>query len=250
MTLIRHSDPPFIFLKTRKTAGSSVEAYLLHYLLTDDEVSTSTDPEPLDRPFWSTPNVTTRWPTLERSVKTRARKLNIHRMRLREHMDAQRVKRHVGAQAWERYFKFCIEREPVDRFLSLWRWHNRKNGTAVSLEWMLATLESGDSDLIKARGLHHWTNWSIYTIDHEVAVDRIIRYEHLHEELPEVLSRLRIPWSGELPHYKVTQAPPPREKQISESQQARIRNLYRNELKLLYDKGPDLTRRQNTRDHE
>lgn len=250
MTLIRHSDPPFIFLKTRKTAGSSVEAYLLDYLDTDDEVSTSTDPEPLDRPFWSTPNVTTGWTTLERSVKTRARKLNVHRMRLREHMDAQRVKRHVGAQAWARYFKFCIERDPVDRFLSLWRWYNRKNGTAVSLEWMLATLESGDSELIKARGLHHWTNWSIYTIDHELAVDRVIRYERLHEELPEVLSRLGIPWNGDLPYYKVTQGGGSQEKQVSESQQTRIRELYRNELDLLYGQGPDSTRGRDTSNHD
>lgn len=234
MTVIRHGKPSFIFLKTRKTAGSSIEGYLLGYLSFEDEISTSIDPEPLNRPFWSTPNVTTRWSSLERSIKIRARKLNIHRMRLREHMEAQRVKKHVGAAAWDSYFKFCIERDPVDRFLSLWHWYNRKNRLNVSLDWVLGTLENSDPQVIKDRGLYYWTNWPIYTIEDKIAVDRVIPYERLYEELPEILESLGIPWTGELPKYKITRGGMSCQEQVTDNQRERIKRLYRREFETIY----------------
>ena len=42
----------------------------------------------------------------------------------------------------------------------------------------------------------------IYRIDGEVAVDRVLRYESLADELAEVWSQLGLPGSPDLPHAK------------------------------------------------
>jgi hypothetical protein len=93
----------FIFIKTYKTAGTSLEVYLSHFC-SDDDVFTEIFPPVSD-----------------------------HRPRNAEsfynHMPAFEVRRRVGEAVWNSYFKFCIERNPWDKVLSFyWMERFRSNG--------------------------------------------------------------------------------------------------------------------------
>ena len=81
----------FIFIKTRKTAGTSIEAYLSQYC-GDADVLT---------PIF--PSVTG------------------HRPRnwgdYYNHIDAFSIRESIGPDIWDKYYKFCIERNPWDKTL-------------------------------------------------------------------------------------------------------------------------------------
>ena len=110
----------FIFLKTRKTAGTSVEIALSRICGPDDIITpiTETD-EQLRKAAGGRPPQHYTAPPLE--IEGRA------------HMPASAVRRIVGTDVWESYFKFAIERNPWDAVVSLYYWRNRDNPTPVPL---------------------------------------------------------------------------------------------------------------------
>lgn len=103
---------------------------------------------------------------------------------------------------WERYFTFCIVRNPWDKTVSDYLWRTRKlteDDRPMFREWVKA-LETGDSlgSLIP----ENHSNWDTYTIDDRIAVDRVIKMEELLEGLGNVCERIGIPWDGWLPQAK------------------------------------------------
>jgi hypothetical protein len=191
----------FIFLKTRKTAGSSIEQWLTPHLGKHGMIATAAEGWPLPVPFWATPDPTTRFMELERTVKKRIRKL-VSRpapLKLREHMSAAKVRSLVGEETWQGCYKFCVERQPWDRLISFWRWRQRRFDSTITLDEFLDLLEHApDTRLVR-----NYSNLPIYTIEGRLAVDRVVRYETLAEELAEICERLRIPASvTDLPRAK------------------------------------------------
>lgn len=139
-------------------------------------------------------------------MKGRARKLGVQKMRLTEHMKGERVQKHVGRSFWEGSFKFCVEREPVDRFCSWYRWYNKRHNDWVSMDWMLDLLESGTREELRATHLHHSWNAPIYMGPDGVCVDMVCRFDRLEEDLSVALDRAGVNGIdiGSLPKYKVT----------------------------------------------
>ena len=153
----------FIFVKTRKTAGTSIEVELSRRLGPRDVVTPLFPPEPGHDP---------------RNYKF------LGFQRFNNHMPATRIRRQIGARRFNAMFKFCVEREPLDKTISHFRMKKNMvatNGFDQSITWE-DYVERGYfpidiekyTDMVDGR--------------RQLIVDRIIPYETLKEGLCEVLA--------------------------------------------------------------
>lgn len=158
----------FIFIKTRKTAGTSIEVDLSKRISSDDIVT------PI------TPTVIGHVP---RNFKYRGSFFLTKK--LYNHMPALLVKEYLGEKLFKQYFKFCVEREPVDKCISHYSFlrksptHNKRNrNKSLSFD-----------DYVSMRKFPIDTEK--YTDDNgQLVVDRILRYENLADELSSVCEEL------------------------------------------------------------
>jgi hypothetical protein len=179
----------FIFIKTAKTAGTSIEVFL----------SKHCDPKDIVTPI--APTVEGHQPRnyegfinpvpeiLERPGKLFSvlRHAITSRDKFYNHMPAREVRNRVPADVWNSYFKFCVERNPWDKVLSHYHMHAAREGGSLSLDEYLAR---GRFPINYFR----YTNRS----GTKIILDRILRYENLVAELSEVFSQLKIPFGGTL----------------------------------------------------
>lgn len=151
----------FIFIKTVKTAGTSIEVFL-STVCGDMDV------------------VTPIYPPLEP-----------HRARNAEgffnHMPASLVKEKVPAAVWDSYYKFCVERNPWDKVISQYCMLNHRSGGKLSIRQYMT-------------GPDLPINFPRYMdpAGDKVIVDRVLKYENLMEELGDVFRMLGVPFEGTL----------------------------------------------------
>ena len=106
------------------------------------------------------------------------------------HMPASEIKSYVSSQIWNDYFKFCIERNPFDKIVSHYYW--------AGGDPKFGTIEQ----YLDEEGYRELKGHKMYTIKDQIAVDQIIRYENLQEELERIQKKLKLPSSLQLPSYK------------------------------------------------
>lgn len=185
----------FIFLKTRKTGGTSVELVLRAVCGPEDIITPVDEKGPsavteqnymMRRPDWRLKH-RIRW-----TLGLRAPRFSPF-IPIPDHIHAADVRRHVGAEAFDRAFRFSIERNPWDRQVSNYFWQIRNLPTDARpafADW----LRSDDPEL-------RIDNWQIYAMNGRLAVHTVLRYEHLAEDLEE-LARARGLNLPELPRAK------------------------------------------------
>jgi Sulfotransferase family len=173
----------FIFMKTRKTAGTSIELALARVCGPDDTITSLSDKDEELR----------RQAGLPGPQNVDAPPLN---RRAFNHMPAKMAKRAVGPRVWHDYFTFAVERNPWDAVVSAYFWTFREREAPPFGEWVRGPQVD---DLAK--------NSQMYRIKGEIAVDRVVRYETLSAELAEVWAQLDLPGSPDLPHAKSTSRP-------------------------------------------
>lgn len=199
MTIVSHRHK-FIFLKSRKTAGSSVEGWLVPQLGKLDFVATSEENRRPGLPVFGTPHTVTGFPRIERRAKKLLRRFRPG-LRLEEHSNAIDVRQRVGERVWKEYFKFSIERQPWDRLISLWSWRQHRLGREISFDQFLDIIESRDDDPL----VEFWSNMPMYTdVDGRMIIDRVLDYGRLESDLSEVAQLLGLTLSiDDLPRHKV-----------------------------------------------
>lgn len=106
------------------------------------------------------------------------------------HMRARAVRQLVGDDAWDRYLKFTIERNPWDMVVSAYAWGASRGGV------------QSFSEFVADRLPFMRRNAAIYRIRGKVAVDKVCLYESLDADLAEVYSRLGLPGPPDLPRAK------------------------------------------------
>ena len=179
----------FIFIKTAKTAGTSIEVFLSKQCGPTDIVTPIAPPVEGHRPrnylgfINPIPEILGR----PHKVLSALRHSITSRERFYNHMPAYEVRNRVPPDVWNSYFKFCVERNPWDKVLSHYHMHNAREGGSLSLDEYLA------------RGRFP-INYFRYTdrSGKKILVDRVLRYENLLTDLSEVFSQLRIPFHGTL----------------------------------------------------
>ena len=89
----------FIFIRTMKTAGTSIETFLSRFCGPEDIVT------PIDRPAIVTGG-------------------------FYDHMSALEILQRVGSKVWDSYYRWCVERNPWDKMLSYYwmqvAWGNKQ----------------------------------------------------------------------------------------------------------------------------
>ncbi len=168
----------FIFIKTNKTAGTSIEIALSKVCGPDDVITPITAEDEATRRslgYTGPQNCTGR-----------------NGVEFFHHMSAASIKEGVDQKVWDQYYKFCFERNPWDRMISMYYWRN-KSWPRTSIAKFLQT--DAPSVLTK-RG------YDLYSINGRIVVDRVCRFESIAQDLEEVCLHLGITESLELPRAK------------------------------------------------
>jgi hypothetical protein len=178
-----------IFIKTAKTAGTSIEVFLSNLCGPQDIVTPIVPPVEGHQPRNYEGFINPIPEILERPGKffSVLRHTMTSRTKFYNHMPAREVKQRVPAEVWNGYFKFCVERNPWDKVLSHYYMHAARAGGALSLEEYFARRRFPINDF-------RYTDRSRTRL----IVDRVIRYENLLSDLGEVFARLNIPFDGTL----------------------------------------------------
>lgn len=173
----------FILLKTRKTAGTSVEIALSKFCAEEDVITpVSPNDERLRSSLGYRGPQNTTLPVGQYSLLDWALRLTVGKVpRYYNHIGAAEVRKRVGAERWGRYFKFCFERNPYDKLHSMYRF---RYGTGR---------ETCDFPTFVRRRDSSWSDFARISIGGVVAVDRVYRYEELGEALLDLETRLRLP---------------------------------------------------------
>lgn len=184
----------FIYVKTYKTASSSVEAALSKLLGPDDVITPArADIEEsrgdvkaqnyrLDHPL------VPKRPLLKRLLR-RPERANHPSVGYYHHMPAWRIRAYVGEEIWNSYFKFTFERNPWDRQVS-WYWFKRvRRGRGFTFE-----------EFLRDRRRAWVPNFDLYSADDRVVVDFVGRYEEIGKGFEVIADRLKLPGGLDLPH--------------------------------------------------
>lgn len=221
-------DYKFIFLKTNKTAGTSIEIALSKFCGPDDIITpiAAKDEKARRELAYRGPQnyVAKPWNYSVKDVVRLVRK-GEKKLMFYNHITAEEARARIEKKVWDEYFKFCFERNPWDRVVSLYYWRCRTEPRPTISEFV----DSGGPLRLKRRG------YDLYTIDGQVAVDRICRFEHLTEELEVVRTRLGIPEELQLPHAKAGFRADKKSYRdiLDDESKAKIATLFSDEIRLL-----------------
>lgn len=152
----------FIFIKTVKTAGTSIEVDL-NKILGPDDIATPVIPAVKGH----------------KPQNFSWRMGGLFRRKLYNHMSARKARSFVGKDIFNDYFVFCVEREPVDKCIS--HFCMMKNSPVHNRFTKNITI---DKYIARKR---FPIDTAKYTDRRQnLIVDRILRYETIADEIQEV----------------------------------------------------------------
>jgi hypothetical protein len=173
----------FIFIKTRKTAGTSIEIALRPHLGPDDIATPIREDQVAVRPGAQ---------NYRRSLSSytlydwRRFLLDGKRQDFKNHLPGPRIRQMIPPSVWDNYFKFCVERDPFDKALSAYHW-----AMAIRKEEGRPTMSL--SQFVHSEDLREYSDWHRYTENNVPIVNKVLRYENLTSELAEVCEHLGLP---------------------------------------------------------
>ena len=184
----------FIYLKTMKTASTSMEI-ALSQLLGPDDVITPARPDleserglgiggqnyRLDHP--DVPK-----PAFWRRALWRPERYHHPTVGYYEHMPAWRVRRYLGEDIWNSYYKFTFERNPWDRQVSFYSYKTRSKNRPESL-----------AQFLRRKRKAYVCNFDIYSIDGEIGVDFVGQYENISHDFDKAMKGIGIKQKIPLP---------------------------------------------------
>jgi Sulfotransferase family len=174
----------FIYIKTIKTGGTSVESYFEPFCMGDGEWSQVHFRDEYVSQYGiigyrglTPPQTITWW----------------------NHMPSTSILKLVGEEIWSSYFKFCVVRNPYEKAVSAYYFFKKNNHDIDSCEsinesqlfehWLEASGPPQDSDK--------------YLINGQFCLDYVIRHECISHDLERLCHRLGVPWkSAQLPNFK------------------------------------------------
>ncbi|MBC6407715.1 MAG: hypothetical protein GDA40_06090 [Rhodobacteraceae bacterium] len=163
----------FIFIKNHKTASTSTQLELARFMTKGDTFA----PKALKYPKRSG-----LFASAHRSYMIRLERWLRLDERWHGHMPARDVKKHIGAEVFDSYFKFCVEREPVDKCISKYWFLKGHPNSNVRKRWVNKSWEQFFDDIEPwPIDTHLWTDKAGHLM-----MNRILRYENLNEEIRQV----------------------------------------------------------------
>jgi hypothetical protein len=177
--LISHSHR-FIYLKTIKTAGTSIEIYFERYCV---------DPSiyPGERHETGT--------LVSPGGVIGCRGVDVAGETWYNHMPGCRVRELVGSALWDGYYRFCAIRNPFDKAVSHF-WFSMPEETRRNLAAAdFTVVRAAFGDWVRGRLLP--VDRYIYSIAGVVAVNDFIRHESLPADMQRVCGAVGVAWEPE-----------------------------------------------------
>ena len=194
----------FIFVKTQKVSGTSMEIALSHSLGRKDVITPLNLEDEVIR-YKKTkkfPQNYSKDLKFEQEYKNYIRMLSKKRVSKEQfnklekiiedkkinnniffnHMKAKDIRKKVGKKIWNKYFKFSIDRNPYDKIISFMYFANR-----------FKKIKNIQKEIQKTINLKKYMNYPIYTEKKKVILDYIINYENLRNNIKNVENKIRIP---------------------------------------------------------
>jgi hypothetical protein len=179
----------FIYTKTIKTAGTSIEIYFEPYCLPEGQ--------------WDCSHIREQFVGDTGIIGYRGG--DITGKKWYNHMPAEKIKQQLGQTIWDRYLKFCVIRNPFDKIVSAYVWfeHQMKENPTFNFE-VLKQLNfiCPMDNVVGSNIIERFRDWIAkggfvddrdkYMIDNKICVDFFIRYENLTADLRSVCNRLNI----------------------------------------------------------
>ena len=164
----------FIFIKTRKTAGTTIEYNISKYLGKNDIIPPSNQSVYLSQNY-----------IYDTKISKFLKKVKLNKIsrtfenKFSEHEHAFDLKKKINRNFFDSYFKFCVEREPVDKCISYY--FMRKNSSTSTTIKQNMTWD----DFVQKKRFPIDSN--MYSFGNKLLVDKIIKYENLENELTAIL---------------------------------------------------------------
>lgn len=188
----------FIFIKTRKTAGTSLELFLSKLCAQKDIVTPLQErknfPRNYEGFFNPIPEVTKYANiVLPKNYHYRLYSSNpikdcLRKRKFYNHIPAYQVKERVSEDIWKNYYKFCFDRNPWDKTISHYFFCYGESSKKLSFEEYIT------------RNILSW-NYPLYTdprCPNDIIVDYVGKYENLLEELTVIFKKINIPFDKNL----------------------------------------------------
>lgn len=172
----------FIFIKTKKTAGTSIEIALSKICGPKDIITPISLEDELYRKELGFPGKQNYLiPFYKYSGKDILSAIKQkQRLRFYNHMPASEIKNRIPENVWNEYYKFSFERNPFDKFISLYYWKGRDEIFGS----MKAFIESGSVPKV--------LGFDLYTLQNKIAVDKIYKFENLSEAIDDINNVLQL----------------------------------------------------------
>lgn len=153
----------FIFIKTQKTAGSSIEKILLDKIADDENlIFGGMPPENMDP---------------------------INLDEVAEHRGRVFISRRYP-DAWTNYYKFTVERNSWDKVVSYYHWVKKRNPKR--------TAKGFDTFVMDGKKTPYLKDWEEYTYKDKPIVDFVIQHHNLNDDFTKVMNTLGLPYNNEL----------------------------------------------------
>ncbi len=217
----------FIFVKTHKTAGSSLEVALARECAEGDIVSHMEDniASGIPRNYGPTSALGAAYNRHKLLRKLIPRHSSLLGAFYYEHMPAWRIRELVGEGIWSEYFTFCFERNPWDKVVSYYLWKKHGQGKPM--------LPFGDYLARKAHRLPR--DGELYFDGEEPMVDRVFEFRELGVALQELRQRLDLELPEPLPREKtgVAVERKPYVEYFDDASRQRVAELFAKEIALM-----------------
>jgi hypothetical protein len=233
----------FIFIKTYKTASTSIEEYLSQFCSAEDTVT-------LNKPLvGKAKNFQGYFNPLPEMIKyysiifpgkshylalsSNPLKNAFLKRKFYGHIPAYQARERVSKNIWNNYYKFCFERNPWDKVISSYYYICK----GIEKDEFSLNDYITKGNIYDKYNTYPW-NYTLYTNPlnpDEIIVDHVGKYEDLNQELNLIFGQLGIPFEGTLSTKANTNLKPETKKAkfvYSETQKQIIENLFAQEIKL------------------
>ena len=166
----------FIFIKSFKTAGTSLEIALSKFCNKNDIITSIVEEDEIIR-----------------------KKLDFLGPRnnedFQEHISALEIKKKLKKDIFNNYFKFVTIRNPYEQIKSAFYWHNESKKKEKKF-FIFKKRPKNFDNFFKIKGRHIFEDeFNRYTENGKVLVDFFIRYENLENDLNKITNILKLPES-------------------------------------------------------
>lgn len=229
----------FIFMHVPKAAGSSITVHLAKHMGAHD-IQVGVWPERIEagiHPNWrfysdmAHPWCASRLLASAARGRSNWKSINaIHKRRydvLVGERTAPNVKK-AFPNEWLRYLKFAVVRNPFDRWLSQYHWL-KVSSRGLSYSQFLEHVEANDYSKFPRM----IDPWEVISIDGEIVMDRIARFESLGDDMATICEEIGIPYEkSSMPRVKVGKRLEYRDHHTLEDR-ARVERISAQELEVL-----------------